>query len=175
LEDLKYDIWLSSIKGIGPIKYYKLKEKYLLAKNIWELSKIELEEIELSDEIINSILDKENKNKMDDIIETLNNNQIKIISKENSNYPDILKNNINAPVFLYVKGNEKIFNNYGIAVVGSRECSDYGMKVAKYFSKELSERSLNIISGMARGIDSAAHNGCIESNRTNYSSDRQWV
>lgn len=80
-----------------------------------------------------------------------------------NNYPEQLRKIDNPPKQLYLEGNTKLLDRPGIAIIGSRECTKYGEKMAKRFSKELSLYGLTIISGMAIGIDSFAHIGCIES------------
>ena len=82
---------------------------------------------------------------------------IKIIDKYCSDYPKNLKNISNSPDKLYVIGNEKLLNNRSIAIVGSRKCSEYGVKYAKKFAKEISKEGITVVSGLALGIDSVAH------------------
>lgn len=77
-------------------------------------------------------------------------------------YPERLREISNPPSRLYYKGNIKILNNYGIAVVGSRTNSQYGEKMCKTFTKNLVEYNLTIISGLAVGIDSIAHKTCLK-------------
>ena len=77
-------------------------------------------------------------------------------------YPEKLREIKNPPTRLYALGNVEILNNYGIAVVGSRTNTQYGEKVCKRFTKNLVEYNLNIISGLAKGIDSIAHKTCIK-------------
>lgn len=84
------------------------------------------------------------------------------IEIENYNYPKQLRKINNPPKQLYLEGNIKLLDTPGIAIIGSRECTKYGEKMAKKFSKELSLYGLTIVSGMAKGIDSFAHIGCIE-------------
>ena len=84
------------------------------------------------------------------------------ISIEDSIYPKQLRKIKRPPKQLYLKGNIKLLETDGIAIIGSRECTKYGEKIAKKFSKELSLQGLTIISGMAEGIDSFAHIGSIE-------------
>lgn len=67
----------------------------------------------------------------------------------------------NPPSRLYAKGNLEILNEIGIAVVGSRTNTQYGEKMCKIFVKELVEYNINIISGLAFGIDSIAHKTCL--------------
>jgi DNA processing protein len=77
-------------------------------------------------------------------------------------YPERLRNLKNPPSRLYVLGNIGILNDYGIAVIGSRTNTQYGEKMCKEFTKNLVEYNLNIISGLALGIDSIAHETCLK-------------
>ena len=84
---------------------------------------------------------------------------MKIIKKEDSNYPKSLLNIPNSPQMLYVEGNEELLNTQAIAIVGTRKPTEYGKKVAKEFAQKLSENNICIISGLAEGIDTYAHLG----------------
>lgn len=86
---------------------------------------------------------------------------MKVINKRDENYPKALLNISNPPENLFVLGNEKILDNFGIAIVGSRKCTKYGEEIAKSLAYNLSKHNVNVISGMAKGIDSAAHIGTI--------------
>ena len=66
------------------------------------------------------------------------------------------------PKQLYVKGNVKNLKECGIAVIGTRNCTVYGRRICKIFSRNLFGYNLNIISGLATGIDTCAHKACIE-------------
>lgn len=86
---------------------------------------------------------------------------MKILRIDDENYPEKLRNIEKPPKQLYVLGNEKILNNFGLAIIGCRQCSDYGKKIAKEISFKLAKQGINIISGMAKGIDSFSHMGCM--------------
>ena len=77
-------------------------------------------------------------------------------------YPKRLKELKKPPNRLYALGNVEILKDIGIAVVGSRINTQYGEKMCKTFTKNLTEYNINIISGLAKGIDSIAHNTCLE-------------
>lgn len=77
-------------------------------------------------------------------------------------YPERLRDIKNPPSRLYALGNIEIINKLGIAVVGSRTNTQYGEKMCKIFTKDLVEYDLNIISGLAKGIDSIAHKTCLK-------------
>lgn len=87
--------------------------------------------------------------------------KIEEISIENKEYPKQLRGIYDAPLKLYVLGNKEILKQPGIAIVGSRKATEYGKKVAQQFSKDLSQNGINIISGLALGIDTCAHLGTL--------------
>ena len=88
-------------------------------------------------------------------------NNIDIISIEDREYPEILKNIYDPPVSLYIRGNKEILNSFNLAIIGCRDATEYGMKIAQGFSYRLSKKNINIVSGLARGIDSMAHLGAV--------------
>lgn len=92
-------------------------------------------------------------------------NNIDIISINDKEYPVSLKEIYSPPLNLYIRGNKKIFNEKSIAIVGCRDASKYGIKVAEEFAFNLSKKGFNIVSGLARGIDSFAHMGAIKANK----------
>lgn len=87
--------------------------------------------------------------------------QIKEINFSSDKYPKQLREIYNPPKRIYAIGNIEILNKVGIAIVGSRKATEYGKKVAFRLSKDLSERDIVIISGLAKGIDSHAHIGSL--------------
>lgn len=119
----------------------------------------------LQEEILNNkekdfleILQQElNKIKQNQRIE-----EIKKITIEDKEYPESLRKIKNPPQKIYIKGNEELLKQNGIAVIGSRTTSNYGRKMCKIFVNNLVGYNLNIISGLAIGIDTAAHKNCLE-------------
>lgn len=99
---------------------------------------------------------------MDEQEEYLKEHNIKLITINKKDYPEKLKHIENPPICLYVLGNEKILNEKSIAIVGSRNCSDYGKNVTLSFSYWLAKNNITTVSGLAKGIDSFAHFGTIQ-------------
>lgn len=162
IEEKKYWIWLSLIKGLGAVRKRKLLEKYKTPEEIYKLKKEELQEIEgIGEKIAEKIIDKNTRNMVYKHIKCMIENNIDIINISDKIYPQKLKEIYDPPISLYIKGNKKILNKKSIAIIGSREASDYGKNVAKYLAYNLSKSNINIVSGMARGIDSYAHFGSI--------------
>lgn len=92
----------------------------------------------------------------------LDKSKIKTIKLGDENYPEKLKHIYSKPNVIYVIGNEKILNSDSIAIIGCRDCSEYGVKSAYKFGYELAKRGVCVISGLARGIDSFAHKGAVQ-------------
>lgn len=90
--------------------------------------------------------------------------KIEKIIFNDEDYPEILKEIYDPPKCLYVIGNKEVLNGKNIAMVGCRENSEYGKKAAYYFSYNLSKAGLNIVSGLAKGIDSYSHIGALAAN-----------
>ncbi|WP_313885466.1 DNA-processing protein DprA [Desulfallas sp. Bu1-1] len=92
----------------------------------------------------------------------LNHKDIKIIFFSDEGYPEQLKTIFDPPPVLFVRGQSRCLHETGVAMVGSRRASHYGLSVAESLSRQLAEAGVNIISGMARGIDAAAHRGALQ-------------
>ena len=85
----------------------------------------------------------------------------RVITYSDPTYPQALKEIYDPPMLLYIKGKDILPNLTLIAMVGSRNPTHYGLKAAEKIGQGLARRGISIVSGMARGIDSAAHWGCL--------------
>jgi DNA processing protein len=164
MKDLAYWIWLSRIPGLGPKNLFKLINKYQSPEIIWNLKEKELIENRISQKVSRNILDDKYRKNLDKYIEYMKNNHIELITIYDQHYPKKLKNIYDFPVILYVKGNKEILNDLCIGIIGCRDASKYGERISKEFAYTLSKHNINIISGLARGIDSFAHIGCMAAN-----------
>ena len=166
LENKKYWIWLSLIKGLGCVRKNKLLKMYGTPERIYELSKSDLLKIDgIGEETATNIIETKNEKILNYHIKYMKENNIDIIHICEKSYPQILKQIYDAPVSLYIRGNKEILNGENVGIVGCRDCTDYGKKAAKYFGYNLSkEKSINIVSGLAKGVDSYAHWGSVGAN-----------
>ena len=85
-----------------------------------------------------------------------------VVAFGSSDYPPLLKQIADPPLVLYVRGDAKLLARHALAVVGTRRPAAYGSSVAHRLASDLAQRGLVIVSGLARGIDSAAHRGALE-------------
>lgn len=161
MKDMEYWIWLSRIEGLSPKLVWDLIQKYNNPKNLWNKTKEELISDGLKEIYADRITDNEFKTNLDKYLKYMKENNIEIITIYDKEYPDKLKVIYDPPAFLYLKGNKEILNEKAIAVVGCRLCSKYGENIAKKLAYNLSLNNINVISGLARGIDSFAHKGSV--------------
>lgn len=88
---------------------------------------------------------------------------IQCVGLGTEHYPELLAQVAGAPVLLFCKGNPQIMKSEGLAIVGSRKCSKRGLEIAADFARDISELGIPVVSGMALGIDAAAHTGALDS------------
>lgn len=160
IENKRYWIWLSLL-NLSVKNKLRLLEKYKDPYKIYKLTKQELISLNISEKNIDNILDTNIRNSVDKHIEYMSKHNIEIITINDKEYPKNLKNIYDPPLSLYVKGNKNILNEKSIGIIGCRECSKYGEKQAKIFAYNLSKNKINIVSGLAIGIDSFAHTGAV--------------
>ena len=166
LENKKYWIWFSLIKGLGCVRKNNLLKIYGTPEEIYKLSKRELLKVDgIGEETVTNIIEAKNEKILNYHIKYMEENNIDIIHICEKSYPQALKQIYDAPVSLYIRGNKEILNGKNIGIVGCRECTDYGKKAAKYFAYyNLANKNINIISGLAKGVDSYAHWGSVGAN-----------
>lgn len=158
----KYWYWLCNIEGIYGKKRSGLIKYFHKPVNIYNASEKELSSIKaLSDTDIINILNSKDIEKINEKYNELSKQGIRFYSIENNKYPNRLRNISNPPFGIYVKG-ELLLDIPTVAIVGARDCSNYGRSKALEYAGELSSNNIQIISGMARGIDSYAHKGALE-------------
>lgn len=159
-----YWYWLSNISGIGLARQKRLLEYFESPYNIYNAAENELKMIEgLSSKEIESIILYQKKDELYESYNEMQNKDIKMVTYRDTDYPDKLRNIYDAPICLYYKGNLPDNNKPSVAIVGSRACSEYGKNIARNLSKKLALHGINIISGMAAGIDAYSHRGALDS------------
>lgn len=159
--ELKEWVWFANLQGIITRKKIELLKVFDNPKQIYQADGVALAKTGLlSRDNINAILSDETRLTIDRTLERLEKNKIDVITLTDSRYPQLLKNICDPPVCLYVKG-RLISDETCIGVVGSRRASGYGISIAKRICMELQSYNICVISGMARGIDTAAHHGAL--------------
>ncbi|CAN5221163.1 DNA-processing protein DprA [soil metagenome] len=159
---MKTWISLNMTPGIGPRSATKLLERFGSADNVFHAARRELESLRLKPETIESILKREFHEKAVEELEKVRNLGGDVLILDDGSYPYLLREIADPPITLYVKGDwASCFDAPCVAVIGSRRCSTYGENASESLARDLAENGICIVSGLARGIDSAAHRGAL--------------
>lgn len=166
MSDLKYWLAFNKIDGVGPVSIMKIWNKFKSIKEAWSTSSAELYEINgMQNHIIEKIVMGKKNIVPEKLEEELSKYNIKAICITDENYPELLKQIYDPPVLLYYRGNlEKCNLNKTIAIVGTRTPTDYGREIAYNLGKDFGQSKVTVVSGLAEGIDTSAHTGCLEAN-----------
>lgn len=165
-KELEY--WLASIDPIGPVKTARLLERFETEERIYEATREELEQVGLTKREQEGILASRNVDLIRQGYENVQNKGIALVSVHDRQYPQKLRYLDNAPYALFVRGRLPKVDCVSIAIVGARNSTAYGKEVARWFGKELSNAGVQVISGMAYGVDGMAHRGALEGRTPTY-------
>ena len=166
MEKLLYLAGLQTLAGIGSVRMKALVDYFGGPQNAWEAKAADLRSVEGMGEVLcNNFVKQREKINLEKLGEELRQKKIQLCSIEDEEYPDLLQNIYNPPYIFYYRGvlprTEKI-----IAMVGSREASHYGKSAARMIASDLAQHGVSIVSGAARGIDTAAHEGALAKGST---------
>jgi DNA processing protein len=156
-------IALSFVVGIGSRTAAVLIDRFGSPGVVFETSAQSLEATGLRPDAIDAIKSSEPREKAVREIEELERVRGQALILTDERYPALLRETYDPPIVIYCLGDvASAVSQPAVAIVGSRRCSTYGRNVAEKLSRELAERGVTIVSGLARGIDSAAHRGALE-------------
>ncbi|MGI6225051.1 MAG: DNA-processing protein DprA [Peptococcales bacterium] len=158
-------VFWSAVQKIWGIKSNKILIRVMgkiAGKDFWNLSTKELQRNfpEIPQEMVACLFAEKNRVNIEKEFHKLSKQKVKIIGIYDKDYPKNLKNIYDSPPLLYVKGH-LVECNLKIALVGSRKASPYGKKTALKLAQDLSNNGIQIISGLARGIDACGHQGAL--------------
>lgn len=161
----EYSFWLSNIEGIGGKTIELLLDYFKQPEYIYKAKKSDFKMLErIREKQIEALLCSRDETRIKKEYEQLEKSQIKFLTWEDAAYPEKLKCIYNPPYSLFWKGQLPKEERITIAIVGARNCSEYGRELAQYFARELSDAGIQVVSGLASGIDGAAHRGASKGN-----------
>lgn len=153
--------------NIGCMRGKHLLEHFGSGKAIWLADNEELRKVELPSSVIEEFINfrRTYPNCPVQLVEYCEKKKIKLCSIRDTNYPEILRSMDDAPILFYYRGELKS-DEVRIAMVGTRQPTRYGLKVAEGIAAELANNGVTIVSGAAVGIDAASHKGALRYGRT---------
>ena len=152
---------------IGCVRAKLLLEHFGSGEAIWTAQRDELEKVNLPATIIDAFTNFRSSHPdcPEQLREYCETKSIKLCSINDENYPSILRSMLDKPALLYYKGELKA-NEPRIAIVGTRRPTQYGLKIAYNWGREIAGTGITVVSGAAYGIDTAAHKGAMQTGRT---------
>jgi DNA processing protein len=161
MNSLAFWLSLKEIRGIGNRLFLQLIEHFGEPENILNASRKELQAAgRIPEALASRIVKHKIHAHIKEELELVSANNGKLITFLDPNYPALLRQIADPPPYLYVYGNLRP-DSANIAIVGSRNATTYGRTTTERLSANLASCGLTIVSGMARGIDSAAHKGAL--------------
>ncbi len=157
-----YWLALALTPGLGPTRGRKLAEHFEKIGDVFHASLTELEALNLQAQSAQHIALGKSLDMAHEEFARAAASSVTIICRDDPEWPQRLSEIYDPPLVLFVRGNVAALSAPGLGVVGTRHPTPYGIGMAERLSCDLSARGLIIISGMARGVDTAAHRGVIK-------------
>lgn len=163
----KYLYWLANIRGLGTASREQLLEAFGTGAAVYEAKEKHLAMV-LEKAKLEKLMEMRKTWDMDREYARLQEKQIFFVCTADAEYPERLRNIPDHPFGLYYKGRLPQPQKLAVAVVGARECSDYGHFIATELGKELGVAGIQVISGMARGIDGISQLAALDAGGESY-------
>ncbi|MFH0925748.1 MAG: DNA-processing protein DprA [bacterium] len=155
-------IALNAIPNVGSITFQRLLSKFGSASAIFSSSCEDITKLAgLNPKVAENIKKFDVSFFLKNELSLINRYKVEIILAKDSNYPGLLKEIYSYPLVLYIRGHLNPHPTTSIAIVGTRYPTGYGQNVAKKFGEELAKLKITVVSGLAKGIDTAAHLGTL--------------
>lgn len=161
-----YAYWLGNINGVGRATAKKLLEVFATPMEVYSAGEKALSQV-VNSTVAEAIIEAQ-KQEIQALYETVLKKNIRFIPFYHPDYSKRLQDIPDAPYALYVKGELPADDKRSVAIVGARNCSAYGRYVAETFAKELARQDIQIVSGLAAGVDGLAQNAAIQAGGQTY-------
>ncbi len=161
-EATQFWLALTRVEGLGVRTAHKLIERFDSPQAVYASSLTELESSGLSAPVAQALFAQAGLKEAEKEIKTAAAKGFGLVTFSDQAYPPLLRQIADPPLVLYVRGDARLLSEHAVAVVGTRRPTAYGTSVTLRLAADLAQRGLIVVSGMARGIDSAAHRGALE-------------
>jgi DNA processing protein len=160
--EIAYLVGLSLLPGIGPARFGRLLERCGEPERAWRASETDLMSAGVDAKSLPALLDARRALNLDAELEKLRRYHVRVLALADPEYPPRLREIYNPPVLLYVRGEITRQDDQAVGVVGTRSPTVYGRELTARIVPQLVAAGLTIVSGLARGIDSVAHNAALQ-------------
>lgn len=165
----KYQIGLACIEELGGAPVRRLLEKYGDEETIWEAPDSEINTLLiLTDKQKEAFTSIRRRFDLDKSYEYVLSKRVKLVAYKDSIYPTKLKEIPSPPSYLFYLGNLPKDDVPSVSIIGARMCSEYGKEAAKYYSSVLSKNGVQVISGLASGIDGISQRAALDADGSSF-------
>ena len=162
-EALSAALCLSLVAGVGPRMRAKLVEHFGSPAHVLSAAPSQLREVDgVGPSLANAIATARESIDVESELQRCRRHNIDLVTYEDANYPRVLKEITDPPSVLFMHGELIARDSLAIAIVGTRHATAYGKRMAEQLASSLARAGMTIVSGLARGIDAAAHRGALE-------------
>lgn len=165
---MKYEYWFAALRELNGRKKDEIRGQVSSAQELYYIEEKEWSRFGCEEKVSESIQNSKQNWDLEKEYEVLLRKRIRLITLADSSYPTRLREIPSPPYAIYVKGKLPEERKFSVAIVGARECSAYGMRMAQEFGAQLSKAGVQIISGMARGIDSYSQESALYAGGESY-------
>jgi DNA processing protein len=156
-------IALNMIDGVGPVRLRALRDQFGTPEAILSAPKQELMRVDgVGEDVARNIAGWREQIDLDAELQRIEKGNVRVVTCDDPEYPKNLREIYDPPLVLYVKGTLKEGEALAIGVVGSRRTTLYGQDMARKLAFQLARLGVTVVSGLARGIDTAVHNGALQ-------------
>ena len=162
-ENLGYWLGFSKVPGIGPARLRALLDYYGDVALAWQADPGELRAIGLDKRSVENLVKVRNQLDLEAELEKLDKLRVTVFTWDSPDYPTLLRNIPDAPLALYIRGSLAAQDEWALAVVGTRQATTYGKECTRFLVNGLAKNGITVVSGLAYGIDTEAHQTAIDS------------
>jgi DNA processing protein len=150
------------VKGIGAVRLRALLDAFGDAQSAWQASPEALLATQLPAGIVDNLIHLRRSISLDDIWEQIQSQGIQVLIWDDEGYPERLRQIHNPPPVLYLRGTLEAEDHWAVAIVGTRRITPYGRQVADRIAVKLVNSGITVVSGLALGVDTAAHQASLD-------------
>ena len=162
MDDKRYWIGFTLVKGIGAVRFQRLLERFGDAGSAWHAAPADLAGAGLGLKMIERLVAVREKVDLSLIWEQIHSKGIQVLTWMDEAYPQRLKEIEQPPPVLYLRGELSPEDSWAVALVGTRRVTPYGRQVTEEISTYLAANGVTVVSGLARGVDAIAHNAALK-------------
>jgi DNA processing protein len=162
MNDVRYWIGLTMVKGVGAVRFQRLLDQFGDAEKAWAASPADLARAGLGGKLIERLLQVRGQVDLDLIMDRIQSEHIQILTWLDEKYPQRLREIEQPPPVLYILGELCPEDAWAVAIVGTRRVTAYGRQVTEELASFLAANGVTVVSGLARGVDSIAHQAALQ-------------